>query len=81
MHCYRNGFNSFIYSRVVRYEVTFYIINVIKKSIFILLGEEEQNNHMTQPNNNGVGVGWRDMFYLTTHSTHFIYDYMASDIW
>ena len=21
------------------------------------------------------------MFYLTTHSTHFIYDYMASDIW
>ena len=23
----------------------------------------------------------RDMFYLTTHSTHFIYGYMASDIW
>ena len=23
----------------------------------------------------------RDMFYLTTHSTHFIYDYMTSDIW
>ena len=22
-----------------------------------------------------------DMFYLTTHSTHFIYGYMASDIW
>ena len=21
------------------------------------------------------------MFYLTTHSTHFIYGYMASDIW
>ena len=21
------------------------------------------------------------MFYFTTHSTHFIYDYMASDIW
>ena len=38
-----------------------------------------------------VGVcsaGWpewdslqREMFYLTTHSTHFIYGYMASDIW
>ena len=43
------------------------------------------------------GVGWvlfclpvlkermnereREMFYLTTHSTHFIYGYMASDIW
>ena len=23
----------------------------------------------------------RDIFYLTTHSTHFIYGYMASDIW
>ena len=23
----------------------------------------------------------RDMFYLTTHSAHFIYGYMASDIW
>ena len=23
----------------------------------------------------------RKMFYLTTHSTHFIYSYMASDIW
>ena len=22
-----------------------------------------------------------EMFYLTTHSTHFIYDFMASDIW
>ena len=25
--------------------------------------------------------GQREMFYLTTHSTHFIYGYMASDIW
>ena len=23
----------------------------------------------------------REMFYLTTHSTHFIHGYMASDIW
>ena len=36
----------------------------------------------------GGGVWWRggnqrerEMFYLTTHSTHFIYGYMASDIW
>ena len=33
----------------------------------------------------GGGGGGRikdeDMFYLTTHSTHFIYGYMASDIW
>ena len=26
-------------------------------------------------------TGRKDMFYLTSHSTHFIYDYMASDIW
>ena len=29
-------------------------------------------------------IGWereREMFYLTTHSTHFIYSYMVSDIW
>ena len=25
--------------------------------------------------------GMKDMFYLTTHSTHFIYGYMASGIW
>ena len=31
----------------------------------------------------GVGHmdGRKEMFYLTTHSTHFIYGYMASDIW
>ena len=23
----------------------------------------------------------KEMFYLTTHTTHFIYGYMASDIW
>ena len=23
----------------------------------------------------------KEMFYLTAHSTHFIYGYMASDIW
>ena len=23
----------------------------------------------------------KEMFYLTTHSAHFIYGYMASDIW
>ena len=25
--------------------------------------------------------GRKEMFYLTTHSTHFIYSYIASDIW
>ena len=30
---------------------------------------------------NTCWVFWKEMFYLTTHSTHFIYGYMASDIW
>ena len=25
--------------------------------------------------------GRKEMFYLTTHSTHFLYGYMALDIW
>ena len=29
----------------------------------------------------GTMEGRKEMFYLTMHSTHFIYDYMASDIW
>ena len=28
-----------------------------------------------------VKEGRKEMFYLTMHSTHFIYGYMASDIW
>ena len=28
-----------------------------------------------------LSVGRKEMFYLTTHSTHYIYGYMASDIW
>ena len=26
-------------------------------------------------------IGRKEMFYLMTHSSHFIYGYMASDIW
>ena len=28
-----------------------------------------------------VKEGRKELFYLTTHSTHFIYSYMASCIW
>ena len=28
-----------------------------------------------------INMVWKEVFYLTTHSTHFIYGYMASDIW
>ena len=30
--------------------------------------------------NNASREGWKETFYLTTHSTHFIYGYMASDM-
>ena len=30
---------------------------------------------------NSLEEGRKEMFYLTMHSTHFIYSYMASDIW
>ena len=32
-------------------------------------------------NNMWPKEGRKDIFYLTTHSTHFIYGNMASDIW
>ena len=28
-----------------------------------------------------IAIGRKETFYLMTHSTHFIYGYMASDIW
>ena len=28
-----------------------------------------------------IKITRKEMFYLTTHSTHFIYGYMASDVW
>ena len=34
-----------------------------------------------RPESHSNGEREREMFYLTTHSTHFIYGYMASDIW
>ena len=30
---------------------------------------------------NALSTGRKEMVYLTTHSAHFIYGYMASDIW
>ena len=42
---------------------------------------EDQKSHFTTPRSSGVLEGRKGMFYLTTHSTHFIYGYMASDIW
>ena len=35
---------------------------------------------MVKDHSDGEKEGRKDMFYLTTHSTHFIYGYMASRI-
>ena len=37
--------------------------------------------HLVPPVGKRRKEGRKEMFYLTTHSTHFIYGYMASDIW
>ena len=42
-------------------------VNIVKSQAVIFTDSEKE--------------GRKEMFYLTTHSTHFIYGYMASDIW
>ena len=44
---------------------------------------QQENNQDTAllDNTNTQQEREREMFYLTMHSTHFIYGYMASDIW
>ena len=34
-----------------------------------------------KPRRKSLSQEWREMFHLTTQSTHFIYGYMVSDIW
>ena len=46
-----------------------------------------QRHYCVIRKHNNLGVvdlwkeGRKEVFYLTMHSTHFIYGYMASDIW
>ena len=42
---------------------------------FIILFNDALDTYLSQEK------GRKEMFYLTMHSTHFIYGYMASDIW
>ena len=39
------------------------------------------DNHRVPPTRRDVSRRRKEMIYLTTHSTHFIYGYMASYIW
>ena len=51
---------------------------IVHKTVLVVVGAliRTRNSSMGPPSE-----GRKDMFYLTTHSTHFIYSYMASDIW
>ena len=42
---------------------------------------EESRRHMGYSFQLAARKDKKEMCYLTTHSTHFIYGYMASDIW
>ena len=69
----------------------YFCFNYLKKNIFEGVGiHEKEKNHVPreQPElhvqlgyKNPLQEGRKEMFYLTTHLTHFIYGYMASDIW
>ena len=64
--------------------VSFYLFSLIKLAIMLFfssfwmfdftLSITYRSTHVNRQRD-------REMFYLTTHSTHFIYGYMASDIW
>ena len=45
--------------------------------------KKSANGHLNEIHRKGQKTerSGTEMFYLTTHSTHFIYGYMASDIW
>ena len=48
---------------------------------YTLLGEQRRDRHVLRPLDLLLKVrGRKEMFYLTTHSTHFIYGYMASGL-
>ena len=68
-------------NRWKRKEVHQYMLNVIPATrnwlrAFICNNYKKYKNLYYHLN-----VKEREIFYLTTHSTHFIYGYMASDIW
>ena len=45
------------------------------------LNHLSQETFRVEPTTQNPETREREMFYLMTHSTHFIYGYMASDIW
>ena len=72
--------------RFDRFQLQFHtVVSVVPLTMcFELIRERERNVLFNDALNTfylRLYGGEREMFYLTTHSTHFIYGYMASDIW
>ena len=63
----------------------FFVNRFVTTRLGSILGQsyikESLRNNATGVDPRSVVHQRREMFYLTTHSTHFIYGYMASDIW
>ena len=57
------------------YIYDYFVCEGLKKRRYII------TSHQAQPQQTLPHEGRKEMFYLMTHSTHFIYGYMASDIW
>ena len=65
-----------------------YVYRCREMEPYLLVTVPQQNNYRFLVPAGSLGfslvcltVREREMFYLTTHSAHFIYGYMASDIW
>ena len=55
--------------------------DIVDRSVKDAVDEETAITTLKCSDNNSDFKGRKEMFYLTTHSTHFIYGYMSSDIW
>ena len=71
-NCYMSCFYS-IWTYVGKKIIFLFVLFLFKDACC------ERGNPLSPPH--GTYETKRQMFYLTTHSTHFIYGYMASDIW
>ena len=57
---------------ITSWKVPWPSVNVLGQNKYIVVLWSDQSSRIERE---------REMFYLTMHSTHFIYGYMASDIW
>ena len=80
-----NTFHLLLYGRKEGRKEELFLFNDALNTFCLLLyeGRKEGNVLFNDALNTFhlLLYGRKEMFYLTTHSTHFIYGYMASDIW